>query len=248
MMFNKFFREIRGRFELTQQQAIGSLLLFFFMVCFVCTPIIYRYFIIKPITVELTQQDNFERNRATEISHKKVVQKKGKVTFSEKKHVLIKPLRYGEEVVLPKVTKIDYYKRKKEPKELIQLNIADTTQLKSVRGIGSFFAKRIIKYRDRLGGFTSFKQLDSVYKLPLETKNNLIARLDTSKLVPYNLIDINNVSFKQLLSRKILNYEEVKQVFRYRDKTIFYTKNDLYKIGIDTNLVNVLLDYVEIVQ
>ncbi len=45
------------------------------------------------------------------------------------------------------------------------LNLADTTQLITVRGVGPVLSKRIIKYREALGGFISKNQLFEVYGL-----------------------------------------------------------------------------------
>ena len=41
----------------------------------------------------------------------------------------------------------------------IDLNIADTLTLKKLKGVGSVYSNRIIKYRDLLGGFSNKRQL-----------------------------------------------------------------------------------------
>ena len=47
-----------------------------------------------------------------------------------------------------------------EPKNLlIEINRADTSQLKKLRGIGSYYAQKIVQYRERLGGFVLIEQL-----------------------------------------------------------------------------------------
>ena len=53
------------------------------------------------------------------------------------------------------------------------VNTADTTQLKQIRGIGSKLSARIIKYRDGLGGFHSIAQLQEVYGLQPEIVDSL---------------------------------------------------------------------------
>ena len=42
---------------------------------------------------------------------------------------------------------------------IIELNSADTTALKRIYGIGSVLSRRIIEYRERLGGYASAEQL-----------------------------------------------------------------------------------------
>lgn len=44
----------------------------------------------------------------------------------------------------------------------VELNRADTTQLKSIYGIGSVFARRIVEYRAKLGGYHHKEQLREV--------------------------------------------------------------------------------------
>ena len=41
----------------------------------------------------------------------------------------------------------------------VELNTADTATLKKIPGIGSYYARRIVDYRNRLGGFVSVAQL-----------------------------------------------------------------------------------------
>ncbi|TGD81183.1 ComEA family DNA-binding protein [Hymenobacter wooponensis] len=45
------------------------------------------------------------------------------------------------------------------------LNLADTTQLMQIRGIGRGYARRVVEYRQRLGGFTQEEQLGEIYSL-----------------------------------------------------------------------------------
>lgn len=54
---------------------------------------------------------------------------------------------------------------KKKEIELLDLNAADTTQLEKVFGVGKKLSERIIKFRDKLGGFISANQLKEVYGL-----------------------------------------------------------------------------------
>lgn len=46
-----------------------------------------------------------------------------------------------------------------------EINSADTLSLRKIPGIGPFFARQIIKYREQLGGFNSYHQLNEVWKM-----------------------------------------------------------------------------------
>lgn len=63
---------------------------------------------------------------------------------------------------VPQYEHIDKY----EEGTKIDLNSADTTALKRIPGIGSYYARKIIAYRERLGGFVWASQVDEVEGLP----------------------------------------------------------------------------------
>jgi hypothetical protein len=48
------------------------------------------------------------------------------------------------------------------------LNTADTIELKRLKGIGSFYAREIVTYREELGGFHSLGQLMEIWKMTPE--------------------------------------------------------------------------------
>lgn len=50
----------------------------------------------------------------------------------------------------------------KEKYVVVEINGADTLQLDGINGIGAAFARRIVKYRDKLGGFYKKEQLQEV--------------------------------------------------------------------------------------
>jgi Ni/Co efflux regulator RcnB len=71
-------------------------------------------------------------------------------------------------------TEYDSIKVHHQPKihqgEYVVLNTADTTQLKTVPGIGAYFARKIVQYGLRLGGYVSVDQLDEIEDFPLDAK------------------------------------------------------------------------------
>ena len=57
---------------------------------------------------------------------------------------------------------VAHYQPKIRKGEHVVLNIADTTALKTVPGIGPYFARKVIEYGERLGGYGSVDQLDEL--------------------------------------------------------------------------------------
>ena len=58
------------------------------------------------------------------------------------------------------------YSPKLSPGETIVLNMADTAELKRVPGIGSYFARAIMRYSIRLGGYSRVEQLREINGFP----------------------------------------------------------------------------------
>jgi predicted DNA-binding helix-hairpin-helix protein len=74
---------------------------------------------------------------------------------------------------------------------LIDINVADTSQLMGVVGIGHILSNRIIKYRDLLGGFSNIGQLNDVYGLRGKSLENLKSVVYVDSLFIPVKIEIN---------------------------------------------------------
>ena len=100
--------------------------------------------------------------------------------------------------------------RKLQPGENVDLNVADTTQLQLVPGIGSYFARRIVQYRDRLGGYVSVGQLDEIEDFPASAKSFLTVTSSPLRL------DVNKLSLAQLRRHPYINYYQARAIVEYR--------------------------------
>lgn len=105
----------------------------------------------------------------------------------------------------------------KKKVEQIEINSADSSRLLDLNGIGPVFARRIVKYREALGGFKEVGQLLEVYGMDTMRYNGFVSQicLDTSRLIK---LDVNRATFKQLLAHPYLDYEQVKSVCRFRER------------------------------
>lgn len=95
------------------------------------------------------------------------------------------------------------------------LNVADTTQLKLINGIGSGYAKRIVKFRDALGGFSKAEQVKETYGLPPETAEELLKYGYVSGNV--KKLKINQVSVAEL-RHLYLKFHQAKAIVAYREQ------------------------------
>lgn len=101
---------------------------------------------------------------------------------------------------------------------IVDINTADTTLLKELPGIGSSFAKRIVEYRDKLGGFVETEQLLEVYGMDTVRFGGIVAYVAIDNEFKPNKLRINYDSFKVLNRHPYLEYEDVKKIVNYREQ------------------------------
>ncbi|MCA8831521.1 ComEA family DNA-binding protein [Hymenobacter pini] len=108
------------------------------------------------------------------------------------------PGRYGEQK--PFETMPGRFTRKPTRLAAFDVNTADTAQLMQIRGIGRGYARRVVEYRQRLGGFLAEDQLTEIYAL--RDAPDLVDSLRKYTFVAPGfaptLVDVNNASFDVL--------------------------------------------------
>lgn len=121
---------------------------------------------------------------------------------------------------------------KSKPVVVVEINHADSTQLTAIRGIGPAFATRILKYRNRIGGFYRKEQLLEVYGLDSAKYEEIEKQvnIDASEI---NKININNCSFDDLKRNPYLTFKQMNAIIQYRKQHGSYTSiTDLKNITI----------------
>ncbi|HRN16767.1 MAG TPA: helix-hairpin-helix domain-containing protein [Xylanibacter oryzae] len=103
------------------------------------------------------------------------------------------------------------YPLKLKAHECISLNLSDTTALKRVPGIGSGYARAIVRYREQLGGFYRVEQLREIEGFPEEAmKHFTIVSGSIQK------ININKLTLSQLRRHPYINFFQAKDILDYR--------------------------------
>ena len=96
----------------------------------------------------------------------------------------------------------------------IDLNAATASEFQSIRGIGEKLSNRIIRFREKLGGFVSTQQLYQVYGLDSLLIDNTMERFDV--VTPCKRILINSVSLQELESHLYLNAQQSEEIIKLR--------------------------------
>lgn len=129
----------------------------------------------------------------------------------------------------PKPSFKDDFKKNEKNSKIVELNSADTTELQTLKGIGKYFAIKIVAYRKLLGGFANVAQL-------LEVKGMDTARYDVIKnFVSINSAairkqNVNTATFDELKKHPYIGYNIALSLINYRQvhgnfKTLAEIKN-----------------------
>jgi len=106
---------------------------------------------------------------------------------------------------------------KKQAKQitLINLNTADTTEFMKIYGIGAFYAKQIIRYREKLGGYFTKEQLFEVWKMTNEAYDKIKDHVFISEK-DVKRININSVTIEELKVHPYLKWNQANSIVKMR--------------------------------
>jgi DNA uptake protein ComE-like DNA-binding protein len=159
-------------------------------------------------------------------------------SISEKQYSMLEPfIKIGNiDVLSGKMTVKTNYKSTGIPKNtlrpIIELNVADSLELESIRGIGPAFASRIIKFRRRIGGFYRKEQLLEIYGMDSLKYDQLKDQIQVNAGL-ITRININTFTFEEIRHHPYLNYKQMNAIIQYRAQHGSYKSvDDLRKIAI----------------
>ncbi|HAL95982.1 MAG TPA: hypothetical protein DCP55_08720 [Chitinophagaceae bacterium] len=135
-------------------------------------------------------------------------------------------------------------KPNRSPTLVISLENADSAALEKMPGIGPVLSARIIKYRDKLGGFYEVDQLREVYGLSDSVFSKIapLLRLNGNNI---KKIAINSASEEELRKHPYLQWKLAKQLIKFREAHgSFVEVKDLEEIwGLDRDKLKKLIPY-----
>ena len=122
----------------------------------------------------------------------------------------------------PVSTKKELMKETVTVKEIpiVNLNKTDTLGLTELPEIGPFFARNIVDYREKLGGFVEINQLLEVYAFDSARLETIAPYINVDS-VSLRRINVNTDDFKTILRHPYIEYEDVKKIVNHREKRGF---------------------------
>ena len=108
-------------------------------------------------------------------------------------------------------TFVRHYPQKISETSQVVLNTADTTELMTIPGIGPYYARKIVEYGRRLGGYVSVNQLDEIEDFPSESKRFLVIEGATPQK-----LNVNKLTLNELKRHPYINFYQAKDITDYR--------------------------------
>ncbi|MEM7055337.1 MAG: helix-hairpin-helix domain-containing protein [Bacteroidota bacterium] len=203
-MLAQIKHKIRDHFGFSKAETNGVLILLLFIIIFLTLPQMLKWYYRTKYTVNNDQD---------------IALLDSTLALLEKQRITPPPLPNQLDRHSTPISQGNNNKKASHSPKKIQafdINTADTSQLQQLQGIGTVLSARIIKYRDKLGGFVSKVQYKEVYGLaPLAiemmTKHTYIVHGYQPRQ-----ININTDDFKTLIAHPYLTYEQVQSIMRHR--------------------------------
>ena len=139
----------------------------------------------------------------------------------EQYRTLLPYIRIAEEPISPDTSRLLVVQAtaqhdtlmKYHPGIIIDLNQADTTELKKIPGIGSRIAQSIVNRRRLLGGFYQIEQLEEIRR-KVEKPRSWFS-VDATQI---HRININKASVERMMHHPYINFYQAKVIAEYRKK------------------------------
>lgn len=115
---------------------------------------------------------------------------------------------------------------KSKEKSLLDINRSDSSAWESLPGIGPGYARRIVRYRERLGGFLRVEQVAETFQLPDSVYQRIRPLLAPTRSDDIRTININQVSTDTLGRHPYCGFPMARLIIRFREQHGPYKRVD----------------------
>jgi len=115
---------------------------------------------------------------------------------------------------------------------LADLNTSDTNELKKLPGIGSWYARKIVEYREELGGYVAIGQLLELWKM---TPDKIDRFADRVSIAPGHIhtIHVNRATTQRLSGHPYISFAEANKIVTHREENgPFESIDDMVRAGL----------------
>ena len=199
------------------------------------------------------QAKNMLKYRAKGGKYRKKEDLKKLYGMTDSMYLALTPYIYIKDSIVVDSARIDSVRTDSLPRwnstkkdTILNLRTADTTELKLIRGIGSYRAKMIVRYREQLGGYAQVEQIMEARGMDKVIADSILPHFYIDSVV-VNKIPINHIRPEVLQRHPYLNFEQAKAIYEYRRKHIrIKSAEELKKIkGLSPTDIEKILIYLD---
>ncbi|MCX8080755.1 MAG: helix-hairpin-helix domain-containing protein [Bacteroidia bacterium] len=129
--------------------------------------------------------------------------------------------------------------------KLLDINTADSSDLEELPMIGPVLARRIIKYREMLGGYIKVEQLREVYGMKDENFDAIKNRIYVDKNYSPRKLNLMTDDFKTINRHPYMTYDITKKIMYFRKQSKINKENVCLVMDNDT-VCNRMLPYLQL--
>ena len=129
-------------------------------------------------------------------------------------YIQIAPLPYSREKTYPTGPSFTGTQQTKTNSP-VDVNLATTEEWQTLRGIGPGYAGRIVKFRDKLGGFSSIAQVGETFGLPDSVFQKIEPRLVLSPVL--RMLPVNKATEEELAEHPYLSDRQAHIMVLFRN-------------------------------
>lgn len=97
------------------------------------------------------------------------------------------------------------------------LNEVTAEELQEIKGIGEVLSTRIVRHRNKLGGFVDDIQLKDIYGLKYEVRQRVLEKYTVHSKQKNERLDINKAGVVDLIEVFYIDYELARKIVSYRE-------------------------------
>ena len=106
--------------------------------------------------------------------------------------------------------------KEKTFQQKVDLNITTQEQLEKVNGIGKVYSKKIIDYRNKLGGFSDDIQIYQLYGLDYQVINKVLNKFTVKTPKEIVKMNFNSISASDIATIPGISFDLAKRIWEYR--------------------------------
>ncbi|MEL6358448.1 MAG: helix-hairpin-helix domain-containing protein [Bacteroidota bacterium] len=131
---------------------------------------------------------------------------------------MLKQLEARQKTAKPHPANPSQHKNRPPKPQRFNMNTADEAQFRTIKGIGEVLSARIVKFRDKLGGFVRPSQYEEVYGLRPEVVQRLKKYTYISPSFRPQCLNINTADIRTLAAHPYLTLQQARAIVRYREQ------------------------------